>query len=191
MVFRIISRVIRRRLQPFPANEYLSGKLECLGLTVVSNVRLVQDGAYRIYRTVFIRYTLQFLSRITSTAIKILSCSQSLFSSFARHFSSSSSRKKSFARFSIILTTTRPVQMNSISSPISCQFSAIFYDLSAKMKRGSGSRESVRMFRVFPRAMLGRPCVLFVSMRAGRFSTTLPRAICKTACYVHSVRGDA
>lgn len=81
--------------------------------------------------------------------------------------------------------------MNSISSPISCQFSAIFYDLSAKMKRGSGSRESVRMFRVFPRAMLGRPCVLFVSMRAGRFSTTLPRAICKTACYVHSVRGDA
>lgn len=81
--------------------------------------------------------------------------------------------------------------MNSISSPISCQSSAIFYDLSAKMKRGSGSRESVRMFRVFPRAMLGRPCVLFVSMRAGRFSTTLPRAICKTACYVHSVRGDA
>lgn len=188
MVFRIISRVIRRRLQPFPANEYLSGKLECLGLTVVSNVRLVQDGAYRIYRTVFIRYTLQFLSRITSTAIKILSCSQSLFSSFARHSSSSSSRKKSFTRFSIILII---VQMNSISSPISCQSSAIFYDLSAKMKRGSGSRESVRMFRVFPRAMLGRPCVLFVSMRAGRFSTTLPRAICKTACYVHSVRGDA
>lgn len=31
-------------------------------------------------------------------------------------------------------------------------------------------------------SMLGRPCVLFVSMRAGRFSTTLPRAICKTAC---------
>lgn len=59
------------------------------------------------------------------------------------------------------------------------------------MKRGSSSRESVRTFRVFPRAMLGRPCVLFVSMRAGRFSTTLPRAICKTACYVHSVYRDA
>lgn len=114
MVFRIISRVIRRRLQPFPANEYLSGKLECLGLTVVSNVRLVQDGAYRIYRTVFIRYTLQFLSRITSTAIKILSCSQSLFSSFARHSSSSSSRKKSFARFSIILTIASNLLSNEL-----------------------------------------------------------------------------
>lgn len=114
MVFRIISRVIRRRLQPFPANEYLSGKLECLGLTVVSNVRLVQDGAYRIYRTVFIRYTLQFLSRITSTAIKILSCSQSFFSSFARHSSSSSNRKKSFARFSIILTIASNLLSNEL-----------------------------------------------------------------------------
>lgn len=51
VVFRIISRVIRRRLQPFPANEYLSGKLECLGLTVVSNVRLVQDSALQLVAT--------------------------------------------------------------------------------------------------------------------------------------------